>query len=120
FSISEKPLSAIRSEFSAGRSNVEKTANTIRSVLETDGYLLNPHSAIGVKVARENVSSEAPMVVLAISQLAKFTDSVKTASGVEPQLPAWLSDLMQRKESFTVLHNDLKIVEEYVRGHSRA
>ncbi len=53
FTISEKPLSAIRNEFSAGRSTVEETAQTIKSVLEADGYLLDPHSAIAVKVARE-------------------------------------------------------------------
>jgi threonine synthase len=120
FTISEKPLAAIRSEFSAGRSSVEETAQTIQSVLETDGYLLDPHSAIAVKVARENVSEAAPMVVLATAHPAKFPDAVKAASGVTPALPAWLSDLMERKESFTVLHNDLKIVEEYVRRHSRA
>ena len=120
FSISAEPLSAIRGEFSAGRSDVGETAETIKSMLEANGYLLDPHSAIGVKVARENVSDAAPMVVLATAHPAKFPDAVKAASGVEPQLPAWLSDLMQRKESFTVLHNDLKFVEEYVRRHSRA
>ncbi len=98
FSISEKPLSAIRGEFAAGRSTVDETAATIKSVLEADGYLLDPHSAIGVKVARENVSGAAPMVVLATAHPAKFPDAVKAASGVEPQLPAWLSDLMQRKK----------------------
>ncbi|MGU3399446.1 threonine synthase [Brucellaceae bacterium D45D] len=120
FTLAEKPLAAIRDVFSAGRSTVSETAATIKSVLETDGYLLDPHSAIGLKVARENVSGTAPSVVLATAHPAKFPASVKDACGVEPALPAWLSDLMQRKESFTVLHNELKIVEEYVRQHSRA
>lgn len=120
FTISEKPLAAIRSEFSAGRSTVEETAEIIKSVLNDDGYLLDPHSAIAVKVAREKLSGNAPMVILATAHPAKFPDAVKAASDVTPELPAWLSDLMDRKESFTVLHNDLKIVEEYVRRHSRA
>lgn len=120
FTISEKPLSAIRSEFAAGRSTVDETAATIKSVLDADGYLLDPHSAIAVKVAREKVSGTTPMVVLATAHPAKFPDAVKAASGVTPALPAWLLDLMDRKESFTVLHNDLKIVEEYIRRHSRA
>ncbi|MBV2142581.1 threonine synthase [Falsochrobactrum sp. TDYN1] len=119
FTLSEKPLAAIRSGFFAGRSNVAETAKTIKSVLESDGYLLDPHSAIGVKVAREKVSGTAPMVILATAHPAKFPDAVRDACGVEPQLPAWLADLMQRKESFTVLHNELKIVEEYVCRHSR-
>ncbi|MCX2695926.1 threonine synthase [Ochrobactrum chromiisoli] len=120
FTISEKPLAAIRGAFSAGRSTVEETAKIIKSVLNDDGYLLDPHSAIAVKVAREKVSGTAPMVVLATAHPAKFPDAVKAASGITPALPGWLSDLMDRKESFTVLHNDLKIVEEYVRRHSRA
>ncbi|MBC8717904.1 threonine synthase [Ochrobactrum sp. Marseille-Q0166] len=120
FTISEKPLSTIRGEFAAGRATVKETAATIKSVLDTDGYLLDPHSAIAVKVAREKVSGNAPMVVLATAHPAKFPDAVKAASGVTPELPAWLSDLMDRKENFTVLHNDLKIVEDYLRRHSRA
>ncbi len=119
FTIADKPLAAIRAEFSAGRSTVEETAATIKSVLERDGYLLDPHSAIGVKVARENVSAAA-MVALATAHPAKFPAAVEAACGVSPALPARLSDLMRRKESFTVLHNDLKIVEEYVNRHSRA
>ncbi|WP_273725631.1 threonine synthase [Brucella gallinifaecis] len=120
FTISEKPLATIRGEFAAGRATVKETAATIKSVLDTDGYLLDPHSAIAVKVAREKVSGNAPMVVLATAHPAKFPDAVKAASGVTPELPAWLSDLMDRKENFTVLHNDLKIVEDYLRRHSRA
>ncbi|WP_343313790.1 threonine synthase [Brucella sp. BE17] len=120
FTLAEKPLASIRADFSAGRSTVSETAATIKSVLETDGYLLDPHSAIGVKVARENVSGLTPNVVLATAHPAKFPAAVEAACGVKPQLPAWLSDLMQRKENFTVLHNELKIVEEYIRQHSRA
>ena len=120
FTIADQPLAAIRAGFSAGRSTVAETADMIRNVLESDGYLLDPHSAIGVKVARANADATTPMVVLATAHPAKFPDAVKAACGVEPQLPNWLSDLHGRKEKFTVLHNDLKMVEDYVKQHSRA
>ena len=120
FTLAEKPLARIRSEFSAGRSTVDETARTIQSVLTKDGYLLDPHSAIGMKVAREAAKGNAPMTVLATAHPAKFPAAVKAACGVEPQLPVWLADLMDRKESFTVLDNDLKVVQEFVRRNSRA
>lgn len=119
FTIADEPLAKIRSEFSAGRSDVAETATTIKTVLEQNGYLLDPHSAIGVKVAREKASGTTPMVVLATAHPAKFPEAVKDASGIEPQLPAWLADLMERKENFTVLHNELKTVEDYISRHSR-
>ncbi|MFK4824164.1 threonine synthase [Paenochrobactrum sp. BZR 588] len=120
FSIEAKPLARIRAEFGAGRSNVDETAAIIQSVLEKDSYLLDPHSAIGVKVARDLRKSSAPMVCLATAHPAKFPEAVKSASGIDPALPHWLADLMTRKEKFTVLDNELKTVEDYVSAHSRA
>ncbi|MDM7850393.1 threonine synthase [Pseudochrobactrum kiredjianiae] len=120
FTIADAPLKTIREQFTAGRSTVAETAATIDSVLKQDGYLLDPHSAIGVKVAREYADTASPMVVLATAHPAKFPDAVKDACGVSPALPAWLSDLMERKEHFSRLQNDLKIVEDHIRSHSRA
>ncbi|MCF7643831.1 threonine synthase [Bacillus subtilis] len=120
FTIADAPLKTIREQFAAGRSTVAETAATIDSVLKQDGYLLDPHSAIGVKVAREHADTASPMVVLATAHPAKFPDAVKDACGVSPALPAWLSDLMEREEHFTRLQNDLKVVEDHIRSHSRA
>ncbi|WOC15313.1 threonine synthase [Pseudochrobactrum sp. MP213Fo] len=120
FTIADAPLEMIREKFDAGRATVSETATVIDTVLKQNGYLLDPHSAIGVKVARENVNSAVPMVVLATAHPAKFPDAVKEACGVSPALPNWLGDLMERKEHFTPLQNDLKIVEDHIRTHSRA
>lgn len=120
FTIAETPLKTILDQFDAGRATVQETAATINDVLKQNGYLLDPHSAIGVKVARENENTDTPMVVLATAHPAKFPDAVFEASGVHPALPNWLSDLMERKEHFTPLQNDLKIVEDHIRAHSRA
>lgn len=120
FTIAEAPLKAIRDQFDAGRATVSETAAVIDTVLKQNNYLLDPHSAIGVKVAREQENSATPMVVLATAHPAKFPDAVEQACGVSPALPNWLGDLMERKEHFVPLQNDLTIVEDYIRSHSRA
>ncbi|MBN7755852.1 threonine synthase [Nitratireductor aquimarinus] len=120
FTVEEKTLEAIRAEFAAGRSDMAETADTIGSVLEENGYLLDPHTATGVKVARGLEASSAPMVVLSTAHPAKFPQAVKDASGVEPPLPAWLGDLMERKESFTVVPSDLKLLQDHISRHARA
>ena len=51
---------------------------------------------------------------------AKFPAAVHAASGIEPRLPEWLGDLMARKERFTVLPSEIKMVEDYLGRHSRA
>ena len=87
---------------------------------EKSDYLLDPHTATAVKVARSMPSSQAPTVILATAHPAKFPEAVSNASGVVPALPEWLGGLMERPESFTVLSSELKMVEEYVGRHARA
>jgi len=119
FSIEPDTLAAIRADFDAGRSTGEETAATIAATLKGSGYLLDPHTATGVRVA-STVPTQSPMIVLATAHPAKFPDAVAAASGVEPALPDWLSDLMERPERFTALPSDLEMVEEYLGRHARA
>jgi threonine synthase len=121
FTIKEEALGAIRAEFSAGRSSVDETAATIRDLLDKSGYLADPHSAIGVNVARKQAGdASVPMVVLATAHPAKFPEAVMKAAGIDPALPAWLGDMMERPEKFDVLSSDLKMVEDHINSRTRA
>ncbi|KQY71652.1 threonine synthase [Ensifer sp. Root142] len=119
FAIREKALKAIRKEFQAGRASEKDVARTIAKTLEKTGYLLDPHSAIGVFVAAKHEKASAPMVTLATAHPAKFPDAVKSASGIDPALPTWLADLMNREERFDILDADLKSVETFIGERTR-
>ncbi|WP_457935704.1 threonine synthase [Mesorhizobium sp. 10J20-29] len=120
FTIEEATLSRIRADFDAGRATADEAAATIRSLLSSNGYLLDPHTATAVHVARQNIAGETPMIVLATAHPAKFPASVEAACGVRPALPARLADLMSAKERFTVLPSDLKMLEDHISRHARA
>ena len=60
------------------------------------------------------------MVALATAHPAKFPAAVKSACGIDPALPSWLSDLMTRDEHFDILPPDLDAVEAYISRHARA
>jgi threonine synthase len=60
------------------------------------------------------------VVTLATAHPAKFPAAVKAAAGIEPALPAWLSDLYQREERLTVLNNDQSEVEQFIAARTRA
>ncbi len=120
FEIAAPALAAIRKEFQAGRTSERDVSKTIRETWETTGYLLDPHTAVGIHVANRLEKANAPMVTLATAHPAKFPDAVKSASGIDPALPSWLADLMDREESFEVLEPDLKSVEGFIAGRTRA
>jgi threonine synthase len=100
--------------FRAARATDHDTLMTIRSVHETTGMLIDPHTAVGVKAAREHAEDGIPMITLATAHPAKFPDAVERATGVRPQLPDHLADLFDRPERTTNLANDLTTVEDFV------
>lgn len=120
FEIKEKALKAIKREFRAGRATERQVAATIRERLAATGYLLDPHTATGVFVAAKNAKPSSPMVTLSTAHPAKFPAAVKSACGIDPALPSWLSDLMQREERFDILEPELKAVETFIGSNARA
>ncbi len=100
--------------FHASRANDHDTLSTIRSVYEETGMLIDPHTAVGVKAAREQAEEGVTMLTLATAHPAKFPDAVERATGVRPELPEHLADLLTRKERTNELPNDLAAVEAFV------
>ncbi len=107
-------------DFSAGVASEEDTSAAISSVYASNKYLLDPHSAVGVHVARRQKTIFNPMVTLATAHPAKFPGAVKAATGVEPQLPDWLANLHQLEERMDVVDNDQRAVEEFIRARIRS
>ncbi len=94
---------------------------TIRRVHEETGYTLDPHTAVGMHAALKIAEGEEGAVVtLATAHPAKFPDAVEKATGVRPDLPPHLSDLLERQERLTELPNDLQTVQNFVREHSKS
>jgi threonine synthase len=120
FELPEKSIAAIRRDFAAGTTDEAATRTVIAETRKASSYLLDPHTAVGVGVARQQMHGGIPMITLATAHPAKFPAAVAEASGVEPALPAWLSDLYERPERVTVLVNDQSQIEDFIAARSRA
>ncbi|MES2624392.1 MAG: threonine synthase [Pseudomonadota bacterium] len=91
------------------------TIATIREVFRLTGFLLDPHTATGVKAAEVcDKDSNIPMITLGTAHPAKFGAAIEQAGLKVPGLPPHMSDLFSRKERFTVLDNNLETVKSYV------
>ncbi|WP_298376770.1 threonine synthase [Azospirillum sp.] len=121
FVVTEAQLAKALTIFSGHRVDEDGTMATIAATWEESGYLLDPHTAVGVAAAKADPLDPAiPMVVLATAHAAKFPDAVEKASGHRPPLPPRLSDLYEREERLTDLPNDLGVVQQFVVSHARA
>ena len=81
FSVEQKVLDAARKDFASERVSDAETLITIRDFYRSRGYILDPHSAIGVTAALRS-SKAAPSVynvALATAHPAKFSSAVELA-----------------------------------------
>jgi threonine synthase len=105
--------------FRASRASDHDTLATMRSVFENTGMQIDPHTAVGVKAAREFAEDGVPMLTLATAHPAKFPDAVERATGIRPQLPEHLANLFDLPERTVDLANDLGAVEAFVASTHR-
>jgi threonine synthase len=114
-SVSADALGHARELFDAASADEAETAATMAEVLRATGELVDPHTAVGIRVGRQcRLDPATPLVCLATAHPGKFPDAVRRATGVTPSLPAPLADLHQRAERFDVLPNDLCAVQNHI------
>ncbi|KAK9469411.1 tryptophan synthase beta subunit-like PLP-dependent enzyme [Lipomyces arxii] len=78
--VPEKVLSAGLLEFGSERVSDNETVSTISSIYDSaDGYVLDPHSAVGVAASLRNLDSAHTYISLSTAHPAKFGDAVDMA-----------------------------------------
>ncbi|MBI3924029.1 MAG: threonine synthase [Armatimonadetes bacterium] len=100
--------------FRAAACDRRQILSTIRRFHEEHGYLLDPHTAVGVAAGLENALPEIPLVCVGTAHPAKFPRAIQEAIGKDlarhPRLDV-LADLPTRLE---VLDNDPRAVARFI------
>jgi threonine synthase len=118
----EAAMGQARSLFSSHRVSDEQTCRQIADTWADCEYLLDPHSAIGVKAALDSdIAPDIPVISLATAHPAKFPDAIKQSGLNETvALPPHLGDLFERSERLEVLPNDLAAVQAFIAANIKA
>jgi threonine synthase len=121
-SFSSSAMQRARALFSSQRVSDAETCEQIAATWGQCEYLLDPHSAIGVRAALESgLSPEVPVVTLATAHPAKFPEAIR-AAGLDQDvaLPLHLRDLFDREERVEVLGNELAAVQGFMASNINA
>ena len=120
-SLDEDRLAKARELFDSYAVDEVTTVAMMQEVYGETGYLLDPHTAIGVKAAREcRRNQNIPMITLGTAHPVKFEEAVGRAGYDMPKLPHHLTDLMERDERLTVMPADLKTVQDFIADNTFA
>jgi len=113
--LDEDKLAKARELFDSQAVDENETIATMQQVYDETGYLLDPHTAVGVKAARDcRRNQQIPMITLGTAHPVKFEEAVKRAGFDVPALPHHLTDLMEREEKLDVLPAELATVQGFI------
>ena len=110
--------------FVSGRSTHADRLKTIQSVYKDHHQMIDPHTADGVKVAREQMSKHAsthqtqsPMVVLETALPIKFASTIVEALGVEPVRPSQFNGIEALARRVQNMPADVDKIKAYIDKH---
>lgn len=92
-SFSTQELEQVKRVFSSCSIGRRETLDTISDFRKKTGYLLDPHTAVGVRAAQKIASDEVPRICLATAHPAKFGEAVTEATGEQVPLPSAIARL---------------------------
>jgi len=97
--------------FVSGRSTHADRVATIRATHERFGVTIDPHTADGLKVAREQARPGVTMLVLETALPVKFAATIREALGRDPERPAALEGIEGLPRRFKVMSADAQAVK---------
>ena len=118
FSLSDDevfPDAAEKYGFLSATSSHADRVETIRNTHERLGYLMDPHTADGVKAAREWAQRvDSPIVCLETALPVKFSETIAEAIGEAPETPERFAGILDAERHVTDLPNDVDAVKAFI------
>ncbi len=85
---------------SAERVSDQETMDEMKRTYAETGWVVCPHTAVGLAAARRNRTADGPVVTFATAHAAKFPETVERVLGLKIGLPDRAAEFALRKEKF--------------------
>jgi len=113
FKLQKEELKKIRESFCSESLSEKETKLVVNEIYKNQGILIDPHTAIGIGVMKK-ISLEGNTIILATAHPSKFSDIVMKETGVKPELPENLKNILVKKEKYEKFSKDLKKIQNYI------
>jgi threonine synthase len=112
--LSENQITKIKKDFLSASLNENEVISTIKKVYNDHKIILDPHTAIGYG-ALNFFKLEGTNVVLSTAHPSKFPNTIHSAIKLKPKLPGKLNYILEEKENYDIISNDLNKIQKYIK-----
>ena len=105
---------AICAEISGASYSDQQIRQTLSSVYQTSGYLLDPHGACGYQALEDGLQADETGVFLETAHPAKFLDTVESVIGKKVVVPDTLKAFMNGKKQSVELPANFEVFKTYL------
>jgi threonine synthase len=112
--IPEDKMKKIDRDFLSASISESEVLDIIKEAYSNYDIILDPHSAIGFG-ALKRVNIEGNNVVLATAHPCKFPEAINKSIGIKPTLPDELKYVMNEKENYDIISNNLNKTKQYIK-----
>ena len=116
--IGDDKLNKIRENFLSASLSENETLEVIKKVYEKFSVVLDPHTAIGYG-AFDKHNLKGNNIVLATAHPCKFPDAVSAAINLKSDLPKQLEFILNEKEDYDIVENNLEKIKNYIIGKTK-
>jgi threonine synthase len=114
YHIAAKELEKINSNFLSSSVSEEEVVKIIKNIYEKHKIMLDPHTAIGYG-ALKKVNIDGINIILATAHPCKFPKAILEATGVNEDLPEELKFILDEKENYDVIENNLDKIKQHIK-----
>ena len=111
--IEKKELTKIKEDFLSESVTEEELLSCIKNVYENHKIIIDPHTAVGLK-ALEKINLGGKKIVLSTAHPCKFPEAINKAISIKSDLPHELKYILNEKENFVVIENDIEKIKQYI------
>lgn len=110
-------MARVRADFCSASVDQARTLETIGAFSRETGYLLDPHTAVGVRAALDLLPADTARVCLATAHPAKFGEAVEKATGTPAPVPEAIAALAGLPIRCEEMDADLEQVRAFFVAH---
>ena len=118
FKLSREQLSLLKKDFISESLSEEETKSIIKKIYKNYNIFIDPHTAVGLGVL-DKLSNDEINIILSTAHPGKFPEVIKEVTGKYPELPDKAKKVIEEKEKFDILPNDLNIIKKFIKEKAK-